>query len=201
MKSSRNLNVLFALAAGCLLLAACAAPSTSQSFVRVPESRVGVAYVAVGADFSKYDRLSAEEMGIYFPQNSAPSAKDQQRTRQIFRDAFISRLEGYDVALNEDGPTTLAVQASLIDFTSATSADVDSVGRHVRDVAEPGSIIFLMELRDSESDVVLARAADSAEIPPFSEASDVPTDWGAVEVAAQRWARLFREFLDENLNK
>ena len=184
-----------------ILLTACAAPSTSQSFVRVQESRVEASYVAVGADFSKYDRLSAEEMGIYFPPNSAPSVKDQQRARQIFRDAFIAQLDGYDVALNEDGPTTLAVQASLIDFTSATSADVMSVGRHVRDVAEPGSIIFLMELKDSASDLVLARAADSADIPPFSADSDVPTDWEAVEVAAQRWAHMFREFLDENLNK
>ena len=114
-------------------------------------------------------------MGIYFPTNRAPSAADQQRARDL--------------------------QASLIDFTNASPEDAMLVARHMRDYAKPGSIIFLMELKDSESGAVLARAGDSAHIPAFSTSPDVLTDWDAVEAAAQRWARLFREFLDENLKQ
>ena len=201
MNARRNWKAALAAVLGCTLLAGCAAKHTTQSFARVQDSRVEASYVAVGADFGQYDRLSAEDMGIFFPTNSAPPVADQQRARKIFREAFIAQLGGYDVVQGEKGPTTLAVQASLIDFTNAQNEDVMSVGRQIRDVAKPGSIIFLMEMKDSESGLVLARAAYSAEIPPLSADSDVPTDWDAVEVAAQRWARLFREFLDENLKK
>ncbi len=76
-----------------------------------------------------------------------------------------------------------------------------SVGREMRDFAKPGSIIFMMELKDSMTGAVLARAGDSAEIPAFSTSPDVLTDWDAVEAAAQRWAMMFREFLDDNLKQ
>ena len=191
--------VIVAGIAGAMLVA-CATPTT-QSFVRVEGSRVDSSYVAVGADFSKYDRLSAEDMGIYFPTNRAPSQADQQRARDLFREAFMAELTGYDVVRNDEGPTTLSVQASLIDFTNASPEDAMSVGRHMRDFAKPGSIIFMMELKDSVSGAVLARAGDSAEIPAIATSPDVLTDWDAVEAAAQRWARLFREFLDENLKR
>ena len=184
-----------ALAAGLL---ACTS-TTSQSFVRVDDAQVDSGYVAVDADFSKYDRLAVEDMGIFFPTNRAPSDADQQRARSLFREAFLAQLEGYQLVQNRKGPTTLLVAASLIDFTQASPEDALSVGRHMRDFARPGSIIFLMELKDAASGEVLARAGDSASIPALSASAQVPTDWDAVEAAAQRWARLFREFLDENL--
>lgn len=199
MKTSIDRKTLVALiAVGSL--AACTT-STTQSFTRVQSSQVEASYIAVGADFSKYDRLTAEDMGIFFPTNQAPSAADQQRVRSIFREAFLAQLAGYEIVQSGKGPTTLQVKPSLIDFTNAAPEDAMSVGRQMRDFARPGSIIFMMELKDSMSGEVLARAGDSAEIPAFSTSSDVPTDWDAVEAAAQRWARLFRAFLDENLKK
>jgi hypothetical protein len=58
-----------------------------------------------------------------------------------------------------------------------------------------------MELKDSQTGDVLARAADSAETPAFATAAGTETDWASVEQAAQRWARLFREFLDRNMTR
>jgi hypothetical protein len=200
MKTTLDRKAIVAVATAGVLLAACVQPTT-QSFVRVENSRVDSSYIAVGADFSKYDRLSAEDMGIFFPNNQAPSEEDQQRARQLFREAFMAQLSGYEVVRDGKGPTTLLVQASLIDFTNAAPEDAMSVGREMRDFAKPGSIIFLMELKDSVSGAVLARAGDSADIPAFSTLPDVLTDWDAVEAAAQRWAMMFREFLDENLKQ
>ena len=200
MKSPVDLKAVVAIATTGVLLAACVTPTT-QSFVRVENSRVDSSYIAVGADFSKYDRLSAEDMGIFFPTNRAPSEADQQRARDLFREAFMAQLTDYEVVRNGKGPTTLQVQASLIDFTNAAPEDAMSVGREMRDFAKPGSIIFMMELKDSMSGAVLARAGDSANIPAFSTSPDALTDWDAVEAAAQRWARMFREFLDQNLKQ
>ena len=131
---------------------------------------------------------------------SAPPAEAQQRARRIFREAFLEQLVGYDV-VREAGPTTLLVQASLIDFTRAKPSDVMSVGPQVRDFAQPGKIIFLMEIKDSVSGDVLARAADSAHLAYLTASPDVPTDWDALDLAAQRWASLFRNFLDERLRR
>lgn len=184
----------------CTVIAACSAPTT-QGFKRVSSVQVDAGYIAVGADFSKYERLAAEEMGIYFPSHAEPSVEDQQRARNIFREAFLEQLVGYEVVIGETGPTTLQVQASLIDFTNAKPADMMSVGPQIRDFARPGSIIFLMEMKDSISGQVLARAVDSADLALLSGTPDVPTDWDALDLAAQRWASLFRNFLDESLRR
>jgi len=187
------------LAAVCLITASCTTVTT-QSFKNTDSPNVKAAYLATDADFSKYDRLTAEEMGIYFPEDAAPSVGDQQRTRQIFREAFLGELTNYQI-VDENGPTTLAVQASLVDFRSATYVDASTVRRELRDIVEPGALLFLMELKDSKSGRILARAADSASAPIFSSSTATATDWTSVESAAGRWAELFRKFLDENLNK
>ena len=169
----------------------------SQSFTVPKGGNVESAQIATDADFGRYDRLQAEEMGIFFPTGSATSAADLQRIRQIFRTAFLGELEGY-VIVSDPGPTTMKVQASLIDLRNAQAGSVPQLRSGLRDVAQSGSLVFLMEMRDSESDRVLARAADSAAAPTFASAG-ITTDWSSVEDAANRWATLFRQFLDANL--
>jgi len=88
----------------------------------------------------------------------------------------------------------------LVDFRSATYVDASTVRRELRDIVEPGALLFLMELKDSKSGKVLARAVDSASAPAFSSSTS-GTDWASVESAADRWAKLFRQFLDDNLSE
>lgn len=178
-------------------LAACTT-TTTQSFNVSRNPDLEAAYVATDADFSQYDRLLARDMGIFFPSDATPSREDQIRTRQIFREAFIEELSGY-VIVREPSPGALEVQATLIDYRNASGAEIYGVRRELRDVARPGAIVFLMELKDPESGKVLARAADSASAPAFSISAETMTDWAAIETAAARWAELFRNFLDENL--
>jgi hypothetical protein len=185
--------------ASSLLLTGCATVET-QSFVVNKDSTVQSAQIAANADFSKYDRLLAEEMGIFFPQNSPSTDEDVQHIRQIFRTAFIAELQGYDI-VQQPGPTTMAVQASLIDLRNTTGAPIPGMRREIRDVATPGSLVFLMEMKDSRSNAVLARAADSAKAPTFASSEALETDWSSVEEAAQHWAALFRQFLDQNLSR
>lgn len=188
-----------ALAATSLLFIGCTTVTT-QSFRINKNSNVESSQIAVGADFGKYDRLTAEGMGIFFPEDAAPSKEDQQRTRQIFRTAFLDELQGYRI-VESKGPTTLEIRPTLIDYRKSSGGDAQHVRRDLRDIANPGSLVFLMELVDSESGEVLARAADSASVPTFNIGDSTITDWDAVQSAAERWAKLFRNFLDENLNK
>jgi hypothetical protein len=194
----KNLHAL-ALAASGLFLVACTT-TTTQSFNVSKNTDLEAAYVATDADFGQYDKLLARDMGIFFPTDAAPSLEDQERTRQIFREAFLGELSGY-VIVRDTSPGALEVQATLIDYRNASGADVPGVRRELRDIARPGALMFLMELKDPESGQILARAADSASAPAFSTSADTATDWTAVEAAAARWAELFRNFLDANLNK
>jgi len=190
------------VAAAALIATVFSACSTveTQSFQVNQDSAVESAQIATNADFSKYRQLHAVDMGIFFPEGSFTSPEDIQRIRDIFRTAFLGELENYDI-VTEPGPGAMTVQASLIDFRSATTQDVMSVRRELRDMAAPGKILFTMEMRDSVSDRVLARAADSAKTPTIADEEGEITDWTSVEDAAQHWASLFRAFLDENFGK
>lgn len=197
--STRTIS-LVSLATAALMLAACST-TTTQSFNTVQNSRVQASEIAVDADFGKYDTLNAADMGIYFPSHAKTSDEEQQRIRDIFRAAFLGELEGYTVVRNQQGPKILTVEATLLDFRNATADDVMAVRHGLRDMTVPGSLVFLMELKDSRSGEVLGRAADSAAAPAISTSDDIETDWDAIESAAARWASLFRQFLDENLDQ
>ena len=181
-----------------LVLAGCST-TTSQSFNVVKDSAVEKSYIATDANFGKYRNLLGKDMGIHFPTNAPQSEEDTQRIRKIFREAFLAELDGYEI-VTEPGPETLTVEPTLIDMRFGTSEDVPDLRGNLSSLAQPGQLLFLMELRDSKTDRILGRAADSAGDPPqFSTPETNATDWESVELAAQRWAGLFRQFLDKNL--
>ena len=193
--SCKTISIISAL----LILSGCSSVEVqSQSFRVAPDSQVESAQIAIDADFSQYDRLRASELGIYFPQSYLTTAEDIARIRQIFRDAFLAQLETYSI-VQEPGPTTMKVEASIIDMRTSVGDQLPRLRSDIRDMAKPGTIVFLMEMRDSMTDKVLARAADSARAPAFASEDGVETDWASIEEAAQQWAALFRTFLDENL--
>lgn len=183
-----------------LVLLGCTTVET-KSFNVIQSDDVESVYIAANADFSKYSQLLAEDMGIFFPKDSYTPPEDIQRIRQIFRSAFINELQDYSI-VSTPGPSTMKVQASLIDLrNNVTPGTLLSLSREVRDIASTGELLFLMEMRDSDTDAVLARAADSAKTPTFATSDTVATDWTSVEAAAQHWAALFRNFLDQNLSR
>ena len=193
--SSKTISIISAL----LVLSGCSSVEVqSQSFRVAPNSQVESAQIAIDADFSQYDRLRASELGIYFPQSYLTTAEDIAHIRQIFRDAFLAQLDTYSI-VQEPGPTTMKVEASIIDMRTSVGDQLPRLRSDIRDMAKPGTIVFLMEMRDSMTDKVLARAADSARAPAFASDDGVETDWASIEEAAQHWAALFRTFLDENL--
>jgi len=184
-----------------LLVATCVtgcSTVTVQSFEAAPESRVEAAYVATGADFSRYSRLLGEDMGIFSPQARPLSAADAARLREIFRTAFLARLDGYTIT-DQPAPDVMTVQASLIDRRDAGLSDVPDMRAGLDTVARPGVLVFTMEMRDSTSGKVLARAADSTANPRIGGGAGAATDWAEVQAAADHWAALFRRFLDQNL--
>jgi hypothetical protein len=192
-------NKFSSIVLSALIVASCSTVTT-QSFRTTGNSNVEAAYVATDADFGRYSQLRGEDMGIFFPESSPIAEEDLQRIRQIFRDAFLGELSGYHI-VESAGPDVMTVQASLIDLRNADLSDVPDMRAGLDAVARPGVLVFTMEMRDSTSDRVLARAADSTSNPKIGSGRGRTTDWDDVQVAAAYWAALFRGFLDQNLKQ
>lgn len=191
-----RIAVLAAALSG-MMLAACSTVET-QTFRSSGNPDIDSSYVADDANFGAYNRLLVDDMGIFFPTSAGLPEDEVARIRQIFRESFIRELDGYDYT-REPGPGMLRVSASLVDLRNAAISELPEMRREMRDAAKPGTLLFMMELKDSGSDRVLARAADSEKAPRFRSEENQETDWAAVEAAAQHWAALFRTFLDQNL--
>lgn len=194
MQSSRIVMTLSAL----LVVAGCAGKTVYESYRPVQNRNVDIAYVNVDADFSKYRRLLPEEMGIFYPTNAAPSDNDLDRVRNAFRQAFLDKVEGYEIVA-ESGGDVLQVKATLVDLRHAGAMDVPDIARDINAILEPGKLTFLIEMRDSVTDRLMLRAADTEKSPVIDLPEDGSANPDEVIAAAEYWAQLFRNFLDTNL--
>jgi hypothetical protein len=195
--SARTGQPAYVLLAAALVAAACTT-TTYESFRPVQNPNVDIAYVASNADFSKYRRLMVEEMGIFYPTQAAPSEADIQRVRSAFQQAFRTQIQAYEV-VTRPSADTIKVRASLVDLRNATFSDLPDISRDVNQILEPGKLTFMIEMRDSSSDALLLRAADTEKSPQIDLAEDGSANADEVNAAAEHWAQLFRNFLDTNL--
>jgi hypothetical protein len=169
------------------------------SFDRVPNTAVEYAYINEQADFGQYTMLMSGGLEIYYPESEdAPDPADIERIRGYFREAFAAAIgDDYEV-VSEPGPDVLMVKGQVIDMKMTSGgATFDASGR-LRDVVAHGELTFLMEMSDSVTGQVLARAGDkSSDI--SAERGDAT--WDDVQRAAEYWAGLFRDWLDNYLGK
>jgi len=169
---------------------------------KVTESKVDSAYVQPGVDFSRYSRLLPVPLEIYFVEGqTAPESDDLARIRQIFRTAFLAEIGDDFPIVQEPGADVLGVRASLVDLELSSGTGDLPVGSPASDIVASGKLSFFMELTDSTTGEVLARAGDQEKTDSTISSVAAERDWGRVETAAQHWARLFRNFLDENLGR
>lgn len=188
------------LPAACVaFLAGCVEQPVEPVYERQASRVVDQAYILPGADFSQYTRLLAEPLEIYYPESDGEMpAEDIQRIRQIFRDAFVAAIaDDYEI-VSVPGPDVLRVRAQLIDMKVTAQKPGYSASGRLKSLVAHGELTFLMELSDSQTNTVLARAGDRTN---DVSAGEDEAEWAAVEQAAQHWAGLFRNWLDDSLGK
>lgn len=176
--------------------------TTVESFHKVPDSRADSVYVKSGVDFSRFHKLQAAPLEIYYSEGPVePDPEDLTRLRQIFRNAFQAAIGSDYELVDEPGPEVLGVRASLVDLElTPVMGTVPIKGRAASLVAN-GQLSFFMELTDSESGEVLARGGDQEKAAAEIATAATDRDWEQTEAAARRWAQMFRDFLDENLGR
>jgi len=194
-----TLGTCATLVAAAIGLSACTQTVVTGSFNRVPNTAVEYAYINQQADFSQYTKLMNGGLEIYYPENEErPDPAEIDRIRGYFRDAFTRAIgDDYEIVA-EPGPGVLKVRGQVIDMKMTSGGTVTDVNGRLRDLVAHGELTFLMEMSDSVSGQVLARAGDkSSDI----SAGKGDATWDDVRRAAEYWAGLFRNWLDNYLGK
>jgi hypothetical protein len=188
---------------------------THDGLVRVEKSVVDAAWVKPGFDLTPYKKLMIASGGVSFRKlkpvnefqarnetNFPVKEENKARMSEILKEAFteeLSKLQRYQI-VDKPGPDVLLLVGGVIDVVSNVPPDIDSAkfGRGGVYLTSVGEATLVLELRDSESNEILARAADrrAAESPFAFEVNNV-TAWSEVRRLAQAWATTLRKRLEE----
>ena len=216
---NRRTMVAPGAAALLMLVAACnTQPTLSEQtspdgLVKVNNSFFKLAYVRPNIDLTPYTKIMLEGVGIeYRPAREATSYMQAQvrgqtefalteeqkaRLRETMREVFASELaKSKEFQLvNEPGPGTLRIRGALLDVVSfVPPSPVGAARIYLRDI---GEATLLFEVRDSQTEQILARAADRRAIEnDLPQQSSSVTNGYEVEQVARAWAILLRQRLD-----
>jgi hypothetical protein len=190
---------------------------THDGLHRVDKTAMDMAWVKPDLDLTAYDRMMLGGAGMafttvdsdgrrYWPGRSNetefPIDEDgRARLQEIFHEIFLDELsenENYEL-VNDPGPGTLLLVGSLIDVVSHVPPQDQCVGRCEIYLTEVGEATLIVELRDSVTNEILARAVDrrAADTGGWATEMNSVTAWSEVRQLARTWSRLIRRRLDD----
>jgi hypothetical protein len=188
-----------AAALGASGLAACTSTTIVEPFYRPPTAQVEYVALSANADFSVYRSIQLTPLGVFYPENvPQPPASDLDRLRRYFREAFLAAIGDDYRIVSTTGPEVLRLTAQIIDLKIVGAGGTYEPSARLREVVAAGELTLVMELQDSVTERALVRAADTTST-ANPAATSREADWDNVRQAAERWAEMFRRFLDMNL--
>ncbi|MFC1702805.1 DUF3313 family protein [Pseudomonadota bacterium] len=148
---------------------------TVEGLKLVPDTKnIALVWAEPGADLSQYDRVYLVEPYVAFKKNwqrsqnsglGRVSSKDMERiktnVKELFMEVFTEELEkgGYTLA-NVRAEDVLIVKPAIIDL-NINAPDLRNAGMTRTFVDSAGSMTLYLELYDSETDDLLAKALDA----------------------------------------
>ncbi len=179
----------------------------------VPDSKLAIAYVNPEADFSIYSEFMMLDAYVAFKKNwqrktrvagRRVSNKDMERIKkeaaELLYDTFKNELDdkgGYKFVQAPDDHVLL-IRPALIDL-EITAPDIAVAGRVTQYVASAGAATLYIELYDSVSGEILARAIDRRAMQDYGYArwANSVTNRADARRMFRRWAALLRNGMDE----
>lgn len=207
--STSALTVALALMSGAAPALASNAPEISHDGLhRVADSKVQVAYLKPGEDLHEYDKLLILDCYVAFKKDwkrnhRGVSKRDIERIKKAlaeeFRKVFTEELQakgGYPI-VEEAGDDVLIVRPAIIDLDVA-APDTMSAGRADTFTTSAGAMTLLVELHDSVSGALLARAIDreAANGPGRIRWTTRSSNMSDARKILKGWASLLRQRLD-----
>ena len=202
----------FSLAILGIAMAADPPEETHDGLVSVPDAKMAAAYVNPNADFSGYHKFLILEPYVAFKKNwerdqrrsvhrvSKSDMEDmKRRTAEVFMEVFTETLEegGYSIVTEADYDV-LIIRPAIIDL-DVTAPDTMSAGRSRTYTTQAGAATLYIELYDSVTGQILARAIDrkAARESAFFEISSRAKNLQEARRVMGKWATLLRERFDE----
>lgn len=191
------------------------AETTYDGLVRVDNTVMSKVWVREDINLANYDKILLKGADVHYRDVKLPggeryyssnqqffpmSEKDKDDFEKVVSEGFRKELEKskYFEIVDEPGPTTLTVVGTLIDVVSRMPPETP--GRDVY-LSNYGEATLVIELRDSGSDEILARAADRKAAQPFmnqvesTPATSVSANFEVMRVVSQ-WGTLLTNGLD-----
>jgi hypothetical protein len=167
------------LAVGALALTGCASTDTVTEWdglVRQPNTRLNAVFVKPDAQIVAYRSVMLDPLQVAFDSNWDPNrgtrsmsarldaadiAAIKDGLAELFQQTFRDELArgGYQL-VDEAGPETLRVTPAIINLF-ITAPDTSAPGRTRTYTADSGRMTLVVELRDSVTGTLLARAVDT----------------------------------------
>jgi Protein of unknown function (DUF3313) len=212
-----SLASLVLTAAAAALLPAMAAdepPKEWDGLVRVSSKQLDHVYKLPEADFSGYKRVRLDPIEVEFDKNWKPNQNERSTSRRLtnediekikkalaeeFRKVFTEELtkNGYPVVAESDDDV-LRVSAAIVNLY-ITAPEKMSAGRSRTYTTSAGHMTLVVELRDSVTGKLMARAVDSVQgrdTGNFMITNSV-TNMSSARTALSKWAVVLREGLDD----
>lgn len=217
-------NLFVALAGLSALLVGCAgsaptvdtsaeAEMTYDGLYPVKGGSADQAWARPGADISQYSKIMLQGVGVeYRPGGESGrlynfrrggdyfelTEKQKEKFEEVMREAFLEELaksEHFEI-VSEAGPDVLLIRGGLVDVVSYVPPE--PIGMTDIYISRVGEATLVLEIRDSISEAIIARAVDrraAEDSMGFNESTPV-RNTAEVRRLARTWARLLRDRLD-----
>ncbi len=188
---------------------------TVEGLKRVPDTEgIALVWAEPGANLAQYDRVYITRPFVAFKKNwqrnqnrsvmTRVTTKDMERIKKnvadLFMEVFTKELKdgGYTLA-TERAEDVLIVKPAIIDLNVHAPDTMRTTGVSQSYVQSAGSMTLYLELYDSETDDLLAKALD-----PTADRQSAFMQWQTGPANRQAgirmmkpWAKALREALDE----
>ena len=180
--------------------------TTKDGLVLKSRTKQRVVWLRPGANFAQYDKVMIIDCLVEFqkdwqrnynnnvddPSRMVTNEKVQQIKTwlsQEFKKVFAKQLQkgGYQV-VESPGPGVLSLRPAIVEL-QVTAPDIMAAGMDMNVVTSAGSAVFYLELWDTATNTILARAMDAeADRQPFARQANSVTNTQAADVLLQGWA-------------
>ena len=190
------------------------AEMTYDGLYPVKGGTADAAWARPDADISQYSKIMLQGVGIEYRPGGETGRlhdlsrgddyfeltdKQKSRFKELMRETFLDELSKSEhfTIVSEAGPDVLLIRGGLIDVVSFVPPE--PVGRSEIYLRSLGEATLVLEIRDSVSEAIIARAVDRRAAEDMGGRlmqSNRAMNSSEVRSMARSWARLLRERLD-----
>ena len=205
------------------VLAACATPTSKQAPTEwdglqlVKRAGLDLVYVKPGATLKSYHKVMIDPLQVSFDKNWDPEGDSISKIRgrvdpekiktelaELFEEVSERELaqKGHYPVVDASGEDVLRVSAALVDLY-INAPDRQEPGRSYTYVVDAGSVTFVAELRDSQTNTLLARVIDKEQGDDFGylQIANSVTNSAEARRMIAKWSDALRDALDRARNE